>query len=507
MRLFEIVLATANFLALCVTAIQRLRSERWMKHGALIAAPMACIQLLVEGPRWQMIPAYALALIFFMVWLFSVTMPAGRYAGRLIEGLSIGLAVLAFMISVALPTALPVFHFPKPTGPYAIGTTTYHWIDNSRPELFTASPNDRRELMAQVWYPAVDEPSAPRAPYIQDADAVTPALARLIHFPRFFFSHFAYVRSNAVVSAPVAEGKSSYPVLVFLSGLGGFRAVNTFQIEELVSHGYVVVGLDQPGAEALVRFPDGRQVPLPPLNEIQSLINQSVDPQPQTPTLFGRALPDGVIPYFGQDVSFALDQLAALNASDPHHILTRRLDLEHAGAFGISLGGMIAAQASWKDRRLKACLIMDVAMPVDVVKAGLQQPTMFLTRDADTMRLERRRAGGWPEKEIKLTLTTMWTVYKSLRGDDYYLQIPGIFHVNFTDFPYWSPMTSQLGLTGPVDSQRMFDIINAYSRAFFDTYLKGQSTPLLDGRSPQYPEVLFQSAVGRQRRLSADARG
>jgi hypothetical protein len=31
---------------------------------------------------------------------------------------------------------------------------TYHWVDGSRPELFSPDPDDRRELLAQVWYPA-----------------------------------------------------------------------------------------------------------------------------------------------------------------------------------------------------------------------------------------------------------------------------------------------------------------------------------------------------------------
>ena len=396
-------------------------------------------------------------------------------------------------VSIALPVLFPVFHFPQPTGPYAIGTLTYHWVDASRPELFTTDPNDHRELMAQVWYPARNEPSAPRAPYIQDADAVAPALARLTRFPGFLFSHFRYVTTNAVASAPVADNASRYPVLIYLTGLGGFRSASTFQIEELVSHGYVVVGLDQPGAVAMVRYPDGRQISGWSKAEINSLVMQSVEPQPEAPTLDGKALPEGITPYFGQDASFALDQLAAIDRSDPYHVLTGRLDLDHAGTFGISLGGMNAAEACLKDPRLKACLIMDVWMTADVVQSGLKQPTMFITRDADTMRLERARSGGWTEHEIAVTLSTMRAVYERLPGDGYYLQMPGMFHVNFTDFPYLSPITSQLGLTGPVDGQRGFDIVNAYSLAFFDHELKGQPAPCLDGPAEEYPEVQFET--------------
>jgi len=411
-----------------------------------------------------------------------------------------GLSMLLLAVAIALPIVLPVFHFRKATGPYAIGTTTYHWVDMSRPELFTPDPSDHRELMAQVWYPAQNDVAAPRAPYIQDAAAVTPAMARLFQVPEFFFSHFNYVTTDAVVSAPMADDESSYPVLIFLSGLDGFRSVNTFQIEELVSQGYVVVGLDQPGAVATVRFPDGRQISGWPPDEISSLIDQSVEAQSNVPMLYGQALPEGIIPYFGIDVSFTLDQMAEVNRSDPNHVLTGHLDLDHTGAFGISLGGMNVAETCATESRLKACLIMDASIPADAIKVGLRQPTMFITRDADTMRLERQRSGGWTEHDIALTLDTMRTLYEGLPGAGYYVAIPAMFHLNFTDFPNWSPFTSYIGLTGPINGQRGFDIVNAYSVAFFDKHLKGQQSPLLDGSSAQYPEVNFETRRSKETR-------
>ena len=192
-------------------------------------------------------------------------------------------------------------------------------------------------------------------------------------------------------------------------------------------------------------------------------------------------------------ISPALDQLEMLNNADPNGILTGRLDLEQAGIFGISLGGINAAEACLRDARLKACLIMDVYMSSSVVQEGLQQPAMWITRDAETMRFERERAGGWLEHEILLHQRTMRAVYESLPGDGYYLQIPNMFHLNLTDFPYWSPLWSQIGLTGPVSGQRIFDIVNAYSVAFFDQHLRGRTATLLTGPSPQYPEVSFES--------------
>ncbi len=414
MRLIETLLLLANLLAFFIVAIPLPRAVCWVRYWVPIVPLIAIAQVLVEGPRWQMIPAYVLTGLLLLVWLLRIVKRGSLDSNRLIAGLGSGLGVLMLVISIALPILVPIFHFSKPTGSYAIGTLTYHWVDSSRPELFTTDPNDHRELMAQVWYPAKNELAAARAPYIQDADVVTPALARLTHLPGFLFTHFKYVTTNAVVAASIADDTSRYPVLIYLTGLDGFRAVSTFQIEELVSYGYIVVGLDQPGAVAMVRLPDGRQISGLPKDEIQPLIDQSIEQQPTTPTLNGITLSNGIIPYFAQDVRF-------------------------------------------------------------------------------TLRLERQRSGGWTEKDIALTLSTMRMVYKELPGDGYYIEIPTMFHVNFTDLPNWSPVTSQLGLTGPINGQRAHDIINAYSLAFFDKHLKGQPSTLLDRPAAQYPDVLFET--------------
>lgn len=492
MRPIETLLLLANLLTFFILAVPRLRAMRWAGYSALIALLIAVAQVLVEGPRWQMVPAYAITLMLFMVWLLRNSSPAGGHSGqkrtnRFAAGLVIGLGLLGLAVSIALPMVLPVFSFQHPSGPYEIGTLTYHWVDANRQEVFSADPNAHRELMVQVWYPAKGNSSSPRAPYMQNADAVAPALARLEHVPEFTFGHLKYVATNAIPSAPVADDKPSYPVLIFLEGLTGFRQMNTFQVEELVSHGYIVVAIDQPYAAASVVFPDGRQVAGLSKNQMNPLIQQSISPVESVPIMNYRRFNDGIIPYFAQDVSFTLDHLAALNKSDPKSILNGHLDLQRAGTFGVSLGGIVGSEACRLDPRLRACLVMDAPMPADVVQDGLQQPTMWITRDAKTMQLE-----GWPQVDINQTQTTMRAVFeKSPPGKGYFVQVPGMFHINLTDFPYWSPIFSWLGVTGPIDGQRAHDIVNAYSLAFFDRHLKGSPIALLDGPTKQYPEVLF----------------
>lgn len=493
MRSLETLLFLANLFTLLFSALSLRRAVRWIRHSAPIALLIAVAQALVEGPRWPMVPAYALTVLLFLLGRRqNSTPPSGPVGWKRTNWLVVGLA-LGLVVSAILPTIHPVFRFPRPRGPYEIGTLTYGWADAGRPEIFTADPDDHRELMVQIWYPAKSASSSTRAHYVQDADALAAALARLKHVPPFLFGQLKYVGTNAVPSAPVADDQPTYPVLIFLEGAIGFRQMNTFQVEDLVSDGYVVVAIDEPGTAAVVVFPDGHQADGLSLDQMMPLIHQSYSAAEEAPTLNGRTFEKGIVPYLAQDVTFVLDRLAALNRVDPSAILAGRLDLQHVGVFGVSLGGIVASEACRLEARLRACLVMDAPMPTDVVHSGLQQPTMWMTRDAETMRLERRRAGGWSETDIHEHLSTMRATFANLRGDGYFVQIPGMFHVNLTDIPYWSPLLSWLGVTGPINGQRAHRIINAYSSAFFDRHLKGRPAKLLGALAKQYPEVLFES--------------
>jgi len=470
----------------------------WIRYSAVIALIAAVAQVLVEGPRWQMIPAYILAGLFFLIWLLQIPPSGDRstgqiYSSRLIYSLLIVIGVLGLLASIVLPIVLPVFRFPNPTGPYKIGTLTYHWVDNDRPEIFTADPGDNRELMVQIWYPAEANPSSPRAPWVENAGGLTPVLARLLNLPEFIFGHLKYITSNSVQAAPIADNEATYPVLLFMHGFNGFRQHDTFQVEELVSHGYIVAAIDQPFAAAAVVFPDGREVIGLTMEELDAFIRQSINPATTAPEMNGQVFEKGIIPYLAKDAIFTLDQLALINQADPNGILTGKLDLERAGIFGVSLGGIVDSEACLMDSRLKACLIMDAPIPADVLQAGLQQPTMVITRDAETMRLERERAGGWSEDDIEEHQRTMRALFESVPDGGYLIKVPGIFHLDFLDTPLMTPLASQLGLSGTLDGQRVRSIINTYTLVFFDRQLKGLPGELLDGPSEQFPEVIIET--------------
>lgn len=496
MRPFEITLFVINTFAFFTLVISLPHNLLWLRYLAPASLVLAVIQAVVEGPRLEIAPSYLLSVLIFTVWLLQNAHPAGIFAGhRWISRVGIGLGILGLLISFIVPVAIPVFHFPQPKGKYSIGTLTYYWVDTNRPEIFTADPNDHRELLVQIWYPTIKDLKAPRAAYIPDADLLATEFTRVQNRPqiRFLLGNLKYIKSNAVHGAPVAEDEASYPVLIFQEGATGFRQMNTYQVEELVSQGYIVAAIDQPYIAPVVVFPDGQKVSGLTGSQVKPLIRQRYLPYDQPPTLNGQVLENGIIPYLAQDTSFTLDQLAALNQSDPNGILTGRLDLDREGVFGFSLGGIVAGDACRQDDRLKACIVMDAPMTTVTVKDGLKKPVMWITRDAESMRLEREKSGGWSEEEIYAHQDSMHAVYNSLPADGYFVQIPGTFHSNFCDIPSWSPLYRVLGLSGPFDVQRAHDIINDYSVAFFDRYLKGGASPLLNGPSGDFPEVIFES--------------
>lgn len=474
MRPFEILVLIAVVVSFARLAIPYAGLSRMRRYLAA-AGPIAAIaQLAIEGARWQMVPLYALAVLFFLVSALSWSGSSAErveksIARRIAAWLLTGLGLIALAIAAALPILIPVFRFPPPTGRYEIGALTYHLVDQRRPEIFSSDPTRRRELMVQIWYPARDSRNLPRAPYIQPGSSF-PDLAALLHLPSFFFTHLRYVTTNAAQAAPIATDRPDFPVILFSPGRGGFRQHNTLQVEELVSHGYIVAAIDHPYAGSEVIFPDGHR----------AMFDRR---------MLDRGFVDSVTHYLGEDDVAVLNWLGALDKADPRHILTGRLDVRHAGIFGASLGGMDAAEACRLDSSFKACLILDVRMPADVVKNGLRQPVMWISRGADTMRLE-----GWPAKEIGDHQTTMRSVFDGLPGDGYLVLVRGMFHANIADFPLLmsEPAARALGAIGPVDARKAHDVINSYSLAFFDRHLKGEQIPLLR-RPSALPDVTFES--------------
>jgi len=81
--------------------------------------------------------------------------------------------------------------------------------------------------------------------------------------------------------------------------------------------------------------------------------------------------------------------------------------------------------------------------------------------------------------------------YKNSLSAAYMVRINDARHVNFSDFSLLGGINKLQGNIGPINGKRFLKIQNDYVLAFFNQYLKGESSNLLDGSTRKYEEVIF----------------
>jgi len=368
---------------------------------------------------------------------------------------------------------------PTPTGPFAVGRTTYAWSDAAQADPLAPQPGTKRELFAWLWYP-----TAPRQPS-QTGDDYLPAPWRTalerqggVLLTQFLTRDLSRVRTHSIRDAELSPQLRSYPVVLMRAGLAALTTDYTTLAEDLASHGYVVVGFDAPYRSFVVVFPDGRVIARAPQNNAD-LVSGSEQEQ----------LANKLVRAWSADMGFALDQLERLNTSDPSGRFLRRLDMQRVGVFGHSLGGAEALQFCHDDSRCKAGIDVDGAPLGSVIAEGVTQPFMFLMSDhrgesTDAQTPEAIRQAG----------ANIHSLYDRLPGDRrLMIMIRGASHYMFSDdgamlkSPLAMRVMRTLGIVR-LDGRRQVAVTAHYISTFFDVYLQGASASELKSQ-PEYPEI------------------
>jgi dienelactone hydrolase len=414
------------------------------------------------------------------------THPQRRRRLRWIEyGLLGVLAVLVLMVSVYLIAwSRGLIQFPALTGPHQVGKVEYHLVDESRPEIFSAAPDDKRELMITIYYPASPPPDASPAPY------TTGPIRAEFGTPDFFQDT---VRAHAFMNAPLADDGTRYPVIIFSPGMGFLPIKYAPTLEDLASHGYVVVSLSHPYSTAATVFSDGRVVTS--TAEAGSRALSEATAKATSDAEF-----DPVVNRIGSvwvaDVRFVLDQLEQFKVSDA--LFANHLDLTHVGVFGHSMGGGVAVQAMFEDDRFDAAIDMDGTLFGEVATNGIARPVMLMLSERVPLTAEQIKfSGSSPEANAyfqQREVATQATVYESATPG-YRLTLNGSTHHTFIGFePLAAPaLFIPAQVVGTIDGTRAVGIINDYVVNFFDQHLKGQGSDLLADSPTTYPEVVFES--------------
>ena len=498
MRPFEMLILVTLLLTLIGFFVAKTKRPHLFSYFPGLAVILTVFHLILEKYRWQMVPIYALTVFLFVLSIILMKRQSRKRVqptskGRRIIGIVLAaFGILCLLISAAPPVLFPVFRLPKPSGPYKVGTTIFHFLDSSRLETLTEDPNDHREFMARVWYPAEPPLKARPVPYRKYSPAIGSILQQgAANFgkqtPDFIYSHLDLLKSNSYPDAPVANAPSAYPVICFSAGFLSDLDENQIYFEELSSHGYVVISLNQPFESQSVVQPDGRIVPFSKAHaeEFQRTTEETTPlwkrfweskNMEERATIAKQILEKGtflnkIIRIRSEDYRFLATELNKLNSGERKSLLTGKLDISKLGIFGYSGGGAVAGQVCAVDSRFKAGINLDGFQFGDVIDNKVKQPFMIMYSE------------GFAGSNDSML--------QNFQNVTYEVTIKGTKHMDYSDNPLIFPLSKRLGMSGPISSRRMLRITNDYILSFFEKYLKGKDAALLDGPPLQYPEVKF----------------
>ncbi|WP_098749511.1 dienelactone hydrolase family protein [Paenibacillus sp. EZ-K15] len=497
MRVLEMLLVTSCVLVLMDLLFRNTINRRTGAIAGIACGSLLAAQLLFEGYRWQMIPAYIIAALLVAFVLFrrsKITKP--------LRFMILTLSIIFLGGSVALSVLLPIFHLPKPSGEFNVGTETFHFTDTDREETFTEQKGDKRELIVQVWYPAAESGRNAEENMVFPKDrglfhTYMQAYSGYLGLPAPALDYWKYSQANSSIHADLHPADNPYPVVLLSHGMGVGKILHTSQAEHLASHGYIVFAIDHTYSTVVTTFPDKRVTGF--------LTEQSQD----------RLFEDSraILHVWNEDIAFVVDQLEKLHSGAIASKFKGMLDMDNIGMMGHSFGGAAAFEAVYSNPRIKAGVNMDGTLFITENRDAMKKPFMFLKSEEFTNINEKQakyRNTPATEAELKglrltreqfdnilanreLELKLMDRLSQQGQGRTIYIE--GAGHYNFTDLQLYSPLIRLTGMTGSINGARGAEIVNRYLLEFFNQHLRGTESKLLAGPTEDYPEVKYPNSV------------
>jgi predicted dienelactone hydrolase len=475
--------------------------------GAATLLTVTLTHFLVEGYRWTMFPLYVVTGILLLLTVVKLIKSLKLNKLNKVNTANIvhsfwrytGYMLLVFLMAAGafLSTALPIFNLPPPTGNFTVGTQTLHFIDSSRAETLTDDPDDKRELMVQVWYPA-EAPKANKDSLFmmkeQSFTELTTQYANSLGIPQFALQYWKYIGANSYSEAQVLQADAPYPIVLMSHGLGTMRILHTSQAENLASHGYIVLGMDHTYSSAATLFPDGK---------VTTFKTELSDDHFQD-----EAVRLGKI--WLEDIKYMIQQIQRINNGDIKEAMQFKqlLDLNAVGIFGHSFGGAVAFEAINLIPELSAGINMDGTLINTDRKNEENKPFLFMVSDFLAISSsELANNTNIPKDALEYLTKEREVIDHTIQKGGYAVNIKGTEHYNYTDLQLYSSLLSYTGMTGKIEGKRSAEIINELIITFFDQALKTKSlqhessqdkeiSPL-SNITKTYPEIEFLSSVGK----------
>src|SRR5882757_2401763 len=217
MRPLELILllACAAF-GIRSAALGRASGITWIHAMQIVLAAVLIAQILVEGWRWQMLPAYAAAVL-----VAATPSVIGPNALPLFWSTAMSFGLLAGSVLGCL--VFPFVQLQAPHGPFTVGLTTIPVTIERPPD---AGPYElEAQPRVQLWYPAQKGRHT----------GLTSLLAA-----RIAAGLRAAPAAPALPDAPVAQSGRKFPVVLYFDGWPEDKTQNITLLRELASRGFAV---------------------------------------------------------------------------------------------------------------------------------------------------------------------------------------------------------------------------------------------------------------------------
>ncbi|HAT2116453.1 TPA: hypothetical protein I8025_000240 [Legionella pneumophila] len=299
----------------------------------------------------------------------------------------------------------------RPSGKYGVAFKDIHWINNTIcPDPYFSKKNQKNfssenkkychELMVRIYYPTSIK-KGPETPYYQPIIATEQNTLKSIPTVKMKdIEQLSQIKSYTIENAPIVK-KKSFPVVLLISGLGGQSQLYENLITQLVSEGYIVLGINSV-------FING-DIALPNSKVISPKFVDSWDEVSKT-----------IFPVLESDISFVYKKIHHISATD----VFRAMDLNHIGGIGHSFGGRALANVANRHTQwFQALITLDME-----VHMGSFKPKNTLPPTMHIISAYWRSMFEWQNLNYRLNQNGyLVTLSPNLKNIHY------SYHMNFTD--------------------------------------------------------------------------
>lgn len=360
----------------------------------------------------------------------------------------------------------------KPSGPYLVGCTHYSYEYNP-----DEKDDKKRVIPCICFYPAKGIGEGKLKKYV--SESILPGTNG--------------IETNSYINAPICDGK--HPFLLFSHGFSLSCEANTVQFEELASHGYIVLSIGHPG-DGSYELPNGEILKFDMEKMMKDYQEEATtgteifpkyaawlrgdgkDASMEEHRDYYKRIIDGQPRMTAQSEIWIKDSLVALDmflneAKQESAMLYNHVDKENIGAFGMSFGGATALSLTDVSDLIKASANLDGFFYSSIWQKPIKKPIMVMQND------------GVPAGYL-LTFP-----FLNAENDAYMVTVKNTTHGNFADYNeimaenyvakgVVGDEEVEQAMLGEIDPNKMESIMNTLLLDFFNKYLKGKDSQVID---------------------------